>query len=77
RFLHFPTVDGCNATLNSPIVICCFIFNVILIMTGNFIFPVKVFSASNAFTILFLVSASSTAVMLPIYVKSHCSSVIP
>ncbi|KAJ9575010.1 hypothetical protein L9F63_007838, partial [Diploptera punctata] len=19
RFLHFPTVDGCNATLNSPI----------------------------------------------------------
>ncbi|KAJ9587222.1 hypothetical protein L9F63_019246, partial [Diploptera punctata] len=33
RFLHFSTVDGCNATLNSrlaPIVICCCIFNAIL-----------------------------------------------
>ncbi|KAJ9588118.1 hypothetical protein L9F63_018509, partial [Diploptera punctata] len=30
RFLHFPTIDGCNATLNSPIVICCCIFNAIL-----------------------------------------------
>ncbi|KAJ9588615.1 hypothetical protein L9F63_028082, partial [Diploptera punctata] len=33
RFLHFPTVDGCNATFNSclaPIVICCCIFNAIL-----------------------------------------------
>ncbi|KAJ9573806.1 hypothetical protein L9F63_008812, partial [Diploptera punctata] len=30
RFLHFPTIDGCNAKLNSPIVICCCIFNVIL-----------------------------------------------
>ncbi|KAJ9601121.1 hypothetical protein L9F63_000700, partial [Diploptera punctata] len=29
-FLHFPTVDDCNATLNSPIVICCCIFNAIL-----------------------------------------------
>ncbi|KAJ9597705.1 hypothetical protein L9F63_011415, partial [Diploptera punctata] len=30
RFFHFPTVDDCNATLNSPIVICCCIFSVIL-----------------------------------------------
>ncbi|KAJ9582529.1 hypothetical protein L9F63_003143, partial [Diploptera punctata] len=27
RFLHFSTVDGCKATLNSPIVICCCTFN--------------------------------------------------